>query len=778
MAESLREEMTFRRFLLFLSCAALIAAGAAGWLVVHASWMTWNREGAELGQRHARYEVAHKGWSFPARIFAPAHPLEGPPARQVAEAKARDYRPDCAPSPARGTYCERPARVVPRNGADLEPQFEPLLLGVLVGPDAELREHLPLGEAPPHLIDLLLIGEDREFFTHDGVNFRAALRALIANAQDGGYSQGASTLTMQLVRNLTQRTEKTVWRKLREMALAQGLERALGKEAVLGMYLDAPYLGQRGGLSVCGFQAAARHYFGKDARDLSLAEAATLVAILPAPGKLGADRFSVAALARRDRLLEALAENKGYDVREALGSPLLGFAAPPSIERFPAYLSATRAELLKVLPAETVYGAGLVVETGIDVVAQTEAERLFPEKTRYFEELLGRRGERLQGVGVVIDAHNGLVRALYGGHDAAATGFNRATQARRQPGSAFKPVVFAMAFSERSFTAATPVTNAPRRFVTPQGNWYPRNVAGEYTPTASLAYALAWSQNVATASLLEALGGPRPLIDFATKLGFDTRDFPEEMGLALGQAEVTPLEMAELAGLVANGGSRLDATPILRVTNAAGTVLRRPPEPGPPVLSREAAALTRDLMRLVIDGGTGGAVRGAGQAGYHGPAIGKTGTTDSEHDLWFIGATPALAAVVWLGYDTPARVGATASDLTAPLWGWWMRAITQYDGAREEFAPEPKIVRARICSITGQQPNASCPTIYAPFLPGTIPKTPCLETHPPAEERSHESLWKRLQRERDEAASATEDTPSEGRTRVTSGPSRRTRRTR
>ncbi|MFN7145439.1 MAG: biosynthetic peptidoglycan transglycosylase, partial [Myxococcota bacterium] len=180
-----------------------------------------------------------------------------------------------------GEFCAKKSVVVPRSGDALEP----VLLGWLIGPDAEIREHLPLAEAPRHLIDAILVAEDRAYHEHHGVNLKAMLRAVVANAQEGGYAQGGSTLTMQVVRNLAQRREKTVDRKLREMVLAWAIDEHLGKDGVLQMYLDAPYLGQRGSLSISGFRAAARHYFGKDATELSLAEAATLAAILPAPGK-------------------------------------------------------------------------------------------------------------------------------------------------------------------------------------------------------------------------------------------------------------------------------------------------------------------------------------------------------------------------------------------------------------------------------------------------------------------------------------------------------------
>jgi membrane peptidoglycan carboxypeptidase len=271
-----------------------------------------------------------------------------------------------------------------------------------------------------------------------------------------------------------------------------------------------------------------------------------------------------------------------------------------------------------------------------------------------------------------------------------------------------------------------------------------------------LAQALAWSQNIATASLLEQMGGPKVLIDFAKKAGFDTSHFPEEMGLALGQAEVTPVEMAQFAGMVANGGFRIEASPVWRATDLAGHERIHPPAPHERVLSAESAALTRELMRLVIDYGTGGGIRGvSGDPGFSGPAIGKTGTTDSERDIWFIGATPRVATVVWLGYDLPAPVGGSAADFAAPLWGWWMGHTVGLDSPLPDFPKEPKLQKIAICTETGLIPNASCKPIVASFLPGTGPKTACAEDHPAVDPgwnaAAHESVWKRKEREAAEA---------------------------
>ncbi len=738
----------------------------------------WKDEGEALADAHARYELAHPGWSFPARVRTKPTPLTAAPKRLVAEAKARGYTEQC-PDPGPGQFCAKSLVVVPRTGTT---ELEPIELGWLLGPDAEVRIHLPLDEAPDTLIQAIIASEDREYRTHHGVNLRSMARAVWANAQDGGYSQGGSTLTMQVVRNLNQRREKTVQRKLQEMVMAWAIDRHLGKDGVLQMYLDAPYLGQRGTLSVCGFEAASHHYFGHGAATLSLAEAATLAGILPAPGRFAPDRYPDRAKERRDRVLSAMHDLYGTDVTEALATPISTAQPAPFPERYPAYLSATRAWLETRLSPSVLYGAGLTIEVGLDVVVQEEAEVLFPAKTRYFEGLVGkwRTTDPMQAAGVALDVDSGLILAIYGGTDVTAISFNRATQAMRQPGSSFKPLTYAMAFEQKDaegkprFTAASTEPNSPRDFVTPQGKWRPRNVGGEYTTTASLAHALTWSQNIATASLLEDAGGPKALIAFATRLGFDTTKFPEEMGLCLGQGEVTPLAMAQFAGIISNGGRLLTASPVARAVNAAGVEVLGPPVAGESVIEPTAAAITREMMKSVIEVGTGGASRGAGgEGGYQGPAMGKTGTTDAEKDLWFVGATPKIAMAVWIGYDTPTPLGVAASDLAAPLWGWWMNRATRADLTERDpatgapvypkWSDEPKLQKRSICKVTGKQMNGTCPGIQAPFAEGTAPREGCPIEHPPVVEEieldaegnpkpKHESLWKRLAREQEEAA--------------------------
>lgn len=248
------------------------------------------------------------------------------------------------------------------------------------------------------------------------------------------------------------------------------------------------------------------------------------------------------------------------------------------------------------------------------------------------------------------------------------------------------------------------------------------------------------------------------MVAFAGQLGFDTSDYPVELGLGLGQGEAAVLEMTQFAATVANGGRLVTGTPVLGAVDAAGVERLGAPVEGKVVMSQEAAALTRELMRIAVEGGSGSGVRGrGGQAGYAGPVMGKTGTTDDERDVWFVGATPKLAASVWPGYDEPTSVGGSAADLAAPLWGWWLLRVTRLEGKPPDFPDKPKIARRTVCAYTGERRGETCLGMQAPFVPGSEPTRGCPIVHPPEVKRvevpkpGHESMWRRLDREKAEA---------------------------
>lgn len=758
---------------LLFSTAFAITFAVMGW----PRWESSRDAAVEMAQHHIHHEVAHPGWSFPGRVWSAPAPLDLPEGRRIAHAKARDYTAMC-PAAEPGQYCEKTGDVVPRGGvfaeggqpAGLEGwtrplAMEPVLIGQLIGPDSEIREHLPLDEAPRHLIAALLAAEDTDYWDHIGVNPIGLGRAAWVNVSGRGIPQGASTITMQVVRNLSQDKERTLRRKLREMVSAVALDRTLGKDAVLQIYLDAPYLGQFGSYSICGFRAAAKHYYGVEPAGLSLGQAATLASILPAPGRFAPDRSPKLARERRDRTLQKMKELgwPAAEVDAALAEPIATVAPTTPQDSYPAYLQATRQWLEATLPISTIYGSGLEVHTALDLVVQETSDELIPTQLKFLERSVGRRGkDPLQAGGAVVSPDSGLLVAAYGGTQLLATDFNRATQARRQAGSSIKPLVYAMAFAQRDaegkrlWRADDTVRNDHRVFPNTDG-WRPRNVGGKYTTTSALAMGLAWSQNVATASLLEELGGPVEFKKWANQLGYDTSAWRDEMGLALGSGEVTPLEMARLVATVVADGRLASGRPVVQAVDAGGHVRVSGLYERPSVMTPDDAALTRGVMQLVITYGTGGSTRGAaGKPGYSGPAVGKTGTTDAEKDLWFVGGTPDYAAALWLGYDQPERIGASASDLAAPLWGWWARAIHE-DLPQRDFEGS-QITGRGVCTQSGKYSNGTCRLIGAPFLDGDKPRGACHIGHPPPdpEAKKYEGLWKRKAREAEERAADAE----------------------
>ncbi|MCB9797324.1 MAG: transglycosylase domain-containing protein [Alphaproteobacteria bacterium] len=736
----------------------------------------WRRTTAEvrkLADAHTRYELSHPNWSFPARVWSAPAPLDQPRERLLKHARIRAYEEVCPPERP-GQICPSTGEVLPRGGRfpeGVQPEglegwsrelaLEPVLLGWLIGPDGELREHLPVEEAPEHLLAALIAAEDQAFMEHGGIKLTSIVRAAWANLRGVGVLQGGSTLTMQAVRILRPRTRgRTLTRKAWETVAALELDRHLGKQGVLQVYLDGPYLGQSGNLSVCGFQAAAWHYFGVDARDLTLAQAATLTSILPAPGKFNPITSPEVAKERRDRTLRRMGE-AGWDVTEALAEPIEAEAHPWPGFRYPAYLQATRAWAEDRYATDELYGAGLELHTALDVVAQEEGEAVIAERLTLLLSQLGRHYEQpLRAAAALVDPALGALVAVNDSGLDAATDFSRATQARRQVGSAFKPMVFALAFdqsypvegapAEAPYSAARTLPNSWRNFKDAP-DWHPRNVGGFYSATVSLAYALAWSQNIATASLLEELGGPERLIALVRRMGITAEHLPAEPGLALGQAELSPWEMARLVATFINGGRAVEGGPVLWVKDPTGRARYRRLPPSERVLSEEAATLTRAMMELVINWGTGGAARGAGGLpGVEGPAVGKTGTTDMEKDLWFVGGTPHHAGALWIGFDQPASVGASASDLAAPLWGWWMRAVSQ-DLPPADFQGAP-LRRRAMCAYTGcSGAEGECVSMVVPFLEGTGPRPPC-EDLVVEEKEKREGIWTRHDEEEEEDA--------------------------
>lgn len=753
------------RILVFL-LLSLIVSMITAYVILYPQWKDLEKETITLIKAHQSLETTHPGWSFPGTLYSASVSLQAEKSVVIAQAQAREYTLHC-PATKPGEYCSD-GTVIPRGGIFPEgPQppgldgwtrelaLEPVFLGTIIGNDAEYREHVPIDEVPSHLIAALLYSEDAEFYNHPGVNFLAFGRAILANIQGGTYAQGASTITMQVVRNMTQQREKNIERKIREIAQSLILDNYLSKKEILQMYIDMPYLGQDGSFSICGFAAASRFYFQKDIREININEAAILVGILPGPGSLRPDKYPDKAQEKRDRVLRLLGEKK-WNVTEALTMPIpIRSDRPINTFLYPSFTQAAISWLEDNLDKRTLYTTGMQVFTSLNIVLQQRTETILQSKLKFYMKELNlpndpKNNNVLQAAAVLINPQSGYLEAVYGGTILSAYDFSRATQAKRQAGSSFKPLVYAMAFSQKKEDGSAKwqtfdtVPNDRRTFPNTNG-WRPRNNGNKYSTTSTLTEGLTWSENIATASLLEKSGGPEALITFAKKMGFDTSKFPAEMGLALGQAEVTPLEMGKFVAMLANGGTQVHALPVTAAIDMHGHNHIIDAPLGATILDEETAVLTRELMRSVILHGTGGASRGSlGEIGFTGTAFGKTGTTDQNKDLWFIGSSPLYAGALWLGYDQPSNLKGSASDLAAPLWGWWMRDIHKGLSVPKSFSGIT-LKNSYLCAQTGKYGNASCKTLPMPMRSGAKASGVCPEKHPPpsTEEKKYHSVWQK-----------------------------------
>ncbi|HEX9564578.1 MAG TPA: PBP1A family penicillin-binding protein [Gemmatimonadaceae bacterium] len=598
------------------------------------------------------------------------------------------------------------------------------------------RINVPLKAVPSHVRRAFIATEDRRFYQHTGLDWRGVARAVVRNTMALGIREGFSTITMQVARNtfIAERAtgKRSVGRKLLELRYARLLESALTKDQILELYLNAIYLGN----GVYGVEAASRDLFGKRIRDLTVAEGALLAALPKGPSTYTPRRNPDRALARRNLVLGLMAR-EGYLTTSAvararrvpLPKPRRSWRPADPPESFA--LDLVRAQVDSVLRATGLVGRDVVVHTTIDAAAQRAAQRAVQQRAREIERQAAGwwlneddpADNAVQGAMVAIDPRNGEVRALVGGRDHARGAFNRAVRSRRQPGSAFKPFVYAAAL-QAGLTPADLVEDAP--VSVDQGNgmvWSPANYGGEYAGSMTLALALARSSNAATVRVSRAVGEPRVVaVARANGIASPLRAVPS---VALGALEVSPLELVTAYAPFANGGMRVAPRLVRRIESADGTLLWSSDSVRVPVMDpRDAFQLTA-MLRGVIDEGSGRVIR---DMGIRGPVAGKTGTTNDGADTWFVGYTPSLVAGFWFGYDTPRSLGDAASGarMAAPAWGRFYRDAWRERGA--DWDVPDGLIAADIDPVTGAIAGDWCPTsTRAWFRPGTEPSGRCQE---------------------------------------------------
>lgn len=553
----------------------------------------------------------------------------------------------------------------------------------------EHRIDVPLSDLSPDLIRAVVAVEDRRFFEHEGFDVVRILGSAIAVLRAGKAVQGGSTITQQLARQSLGR-EKTLRRKLKELLIAIELERHYTKREILELYLNKVYFGD----GLYGAEAASRGFFGKRASELTLAEAALLAGLLQAPSAYAPTVSLEKAQARRGVVLQAMRDTGAISVREHERATRAPIEVRDGLRRHEAiglyFKEEVRRQLVQQFGWERVSEGGLRVYTTLDLAKQRAAEAAVRQSLREIERTLSRAqtvkndratasgvesNEVLQAALVAIDPETGAVRALVGGRDFERSPYNRATQARRQPGSAFKPFIYAAAL-EAGYRPDDEIDRLDQPLRLAQATWTPDDHSTDSALT--LREALRVSSNRAAVRLLDDVGLERTL---KTVRAFGFKQLPNVPSVALGSGEVTLAAITEAFAAFANGG--LVSRPMLvrRVVDREGTVLFDMDEPARRAIAPETAYRMADMLADVMDFGTGSAAR---RLGFTLPAAGKTGTTNAFRDAWFIGFTPTLVAGVWVGYDQPRTIRANgyAADLAVPLWTRFMKIATRGDAPR------------------------------------------------------------------------------------------------
>ncbi|AOY82591.1 penicillin-binding protein 1A [Moorena producens JHB] len=540
------------------------------------------------------------------------------------------------------------------------------------------REVLEFGQINPQLKRAVLAIEDSRFYMHYGVNPNSVGRAFLVNWRQGTVVEGGSTITMQLVKNLFLTRQRTFSRKITEAVLAIRVEQIFSKDEILELYLNQIYWGHNN----YGIETAARSYFVKPASELSLGESAMLAGLIQSPEEYSPFTNYSKAKERQGVVLRRM-RDLGWitaaQEKEAKEQPLLiGKSTSWSTSKLPFVTEAAVVELKERFGQEAVTKGGMRVQTTVDYYFQKQAEKII-NRAHY---TLRRRGLYDNQVALAaVDPRTHFVKAIVGGYSYEKSKFNRATQARRQPGSSFKPFVYYTAFATGKYSPRSTVYDTPVRYRDGRGYYRPKNYGGGYSGAMSIRTAIVQSSNVPAVKIGRRVGLDK-VVDVVKTLGIKSPMQPV-LSLPLGSVGVTPLEMAGAYATFANNGWHSDTTLIVRVTDSKGNVLLDNTPKPKLVLDQWAVASLNHTLTGVINGGTG-------KSAYIGrQAAGKTGTTSSERDVWFVGYVPQMATAVWIGRDNnrPLGRGVTGGGYAAPIWRRFMAYALRNEPVR--YFPRP-----------------------------------------------------------------------------------------
>jgi penicillin-binding protein 1B len=602
------------------------------------------------------------------------------------------------------------------------------LITALATEAREKRRDVPLSVIPPMMVQAVLAIEDRRFYDHLGIDPIGITSAAIDNVVGRKkYLRSGSTLTQQLVKNTFLTPEQTLKRKVSEWFMSIALERRLSKEQILTLYLNDVSLGQRGSFAIHGVQEAARLFFAKDVTNLSLSEAATIAGVIQSPSRLSPFNNPDRAKDRRNVVLHAMAD-AGFiteDAAERASREPLQMAQRALDAEAPYFVDYIGQELQEKYPAQT---GAIDVYTTLDLHIQRIAQDVVRDGLTRVDELLAKRKrQKAQAALIAVDPRTGEVLALVGGRSYNQSQYNRAIVAKRQPGSAFKPFVYLSAFERAAadgrtdLTPATVVIDEPTSWEFNQQTWTPGNYDGEFEGPVTLRRALALSRNIPTIKVAETTGYDQ-VAALWKRVGASTppRPYPS---IALGVFEATPFEIATAYTLFPNGGTIKPLHAISRFISSTGKDVPLKIDAPKTIARPDTTYLVTNMLRSVLNEGTGA---GARAAGFTQDAAGKSGTTNDLRDAWFVGFTPELLTVVWVGLDDNNPLGLSGTQAALPIWtAFMMRAL----GGRTSggFEPPDGIVFADIDRDTGKIAVPGCPRVFhESFLAGTAPTELCM----------------------------------------------------
>ena len=610
----------------------------------------------------------------------------------------------------------------------------------------EQRIEVPLERISPNFINAVISVEDQRFYDHSGVDAIRVGAAVLRNIEAGRRAEGGSTITQQLARQSFLTRNKTYRRKVKEIILAASIESLYSKKEILELYFNKVYFGD----GYYGIEAAARGYFAKAAKDLTIDEGALLAGLIQSPSSYAPTVNLDRAVARRAVVLQTMVASGVIDqatAERARKTPVRLTNALEIKETSGLYFKEhVRRELVDRFGWQRVYQGGLRVSTTFDPELQLAAERIVEKGLQDIERrpgfaysprtvvdgrVQGTSGDQppretgapdyLQGALVAFDPGSGHVRALVGGRDFDESRFNRAVQAKRQAGSAFKPFVFAAAL-EAGYSPASVITRLNDPILTAQGDWVPED---EHTTASSMTLrtALRTSSNRAAVQLLNTVGIPKA-VDYAKRLSVGTP--PSVPSLALGAGEVTLLALTAAYGAFGNGGVVRPPVFIRRVEDSDGKVLYSDEGKSDRAISEATAFLMTSMLSDVINYGTAYRAR---QAGFTLPAAGKTGTTNEYVDAWFVGFTPHLVTGVWIGFDQPKTIlrNGYAGELAVPVWASFMKVATR-DDKPDQFERPAKVVGINVCRVSGKLPNGGCDDVEVVTRDGLLERRSMIYT--------------------------------------------------